>query len=150
VDDYAADRRHLYNYDADGLRLSKTVGVVEHKYVWQGILGTNMFAYCGNNPVSREDSNGDIWVALATMAVGGVIGAAINTVSSAEREKRRANQKYAQKAIASAISYRYNTFANAAWGSSSRYAAGAGISSVGAELINVLASFLDTLPWNFW
>jgi len=25
-----------YTYDADGLRLSKTVGGVEHKYVWQG------------------------------------------------------------------------------------------------------------------
>ena len=25
-----------YTYDADGLRLSKTVGSVEHKYVWQG------------------------------------------------------------------------------------------------------------------
>ena len=25
----------------------------------QGILGNNMFAYCGNNPVSRKDTNGE-------------------------------------------------------------------------------------------
>ena len=27
----------------------------------QGILGTNMFAYCGNNPVVRVDKNGEGW-----------------------------------------------------------------------------------------
>ena len=29
----------------------------------QDILGTNMFAYCGNNPVNREDPTGQNWVA---------------------------------------------------------------------------------------
>ena len=28
----------------------------------QGIIGCNMFAYCGNNPVSRSDSTGFSWV----------------------------------------------------------------------------------------
>ena len=28
----------------------------------QGFLGYNMFAYCGNNPVSRIDKNGDDWL----------------------------------------------------------------------------------------
>ena len=27
----------------------------------QGILGNNMFAYCGNNPVTRNDSDGQFW-----------------------------------------------------------------------------------------
>ena len=27
----------------------------------QGFVGTNMFAYCGNNPVSRVDSGGYVW-----------------------------------------------------------------------------------------
>ena len=27
----------------------------------QGFLGCNMFAYCGNNPISRVDSNGDVF-----------------------------------------------------------------------------------------
>ena len=27
----------------------------------QGVLDKNMFAYCGNNPVNREDGNGNSW-----------------------------------------------------------------------------------------
>ena len=27
----------------------------------QGVLGYNMFAYCGNNPVNRRDATGHAW-----------------------------------------------------------------------------------------
>ena len=27
----------------------------------QGVLGTNMFAYCSNNPVNRIDHTGEAW-----------------------------------------------------------------------------------------
>ena len=40
----------------------------------QGILGNNMFAYCGNNPVVRTDSEGEFWVAIGA-AIGAIIGA---------------------------------------------------------------------------
>ena len=43
----------------------------------------NLFVYCGNNPVSREDPSGGLWVTAGLMAVGGLIGAAISAVSSA-------------------------------------------------------------------
>ena len=36
----------------------------------QGILGHNMFTYCGNNPVHRNDTEGESWVAVL-----GAIGA---------------------------------------------------------------------------
>ena len=39
----------------------------------------NLFAYCGNNPVSRADSNGHFW----HLVVGGVIGGIIGAISSA-------------------------------------------------------------------
>ncbi len=55
-----------------------------------GLLGSNMFAYCGNNPVNYTDSSGQDWwhwaaaaaiVAVAAVAViataGGVAGAAL-------------------------------------------------------------------------
>ena len=47
----------------------------------------NLFAYCDNNPVSRKDVAGGCWItsALITgglMLAGGVIGAAINVVTS--------------------------------------------------------------------
>lgn len=39
----------------------------------------NLFTYCGNNPVSRADSNGQFW----HLVVGGVIGGIIGAISSA-------------------------------------------------------------------
>lgn len=44
----------------------------------QGLTGNNMFAYCGNNPVSRKDAGGEFW----NVVVGAVIGAVVNTVVS--------------------------------------------------------------------
>ena len=36
----------------------------------QGVLGNNMFAYCGNNPVNRKDPTGQFWItALIVTAV---------------------------------------------------------------------------------
>ena len=39
----------------------------------QGFTGNNMFAYCGNNPVSREDDGGDFWHIVAGAAIGAVV-----------------------------------------------------------------------------
>lgn len=41
----------------------------------QGILGTNMFAYCGNNPIIRADPSGQFWgiVIGVTLVVGLVV-----------------------------------------------------------------------------
>lgn len=36
----------------------------------QGLLGNNMFAYCGNNPVMREDEGGELWGTVAKFALG--------------------------------------------------------------------------------
>lgn len=59
------------------------------------LLGTNgdfaslnLFAYCGNNPVSREDPNGGFWITARLMAVGGLIGTAISAVSSIVTQQR--------------------------------------------------------------
>ena len=38
----------------------------------QGLTGNNMFAYCGNNPVSREDTGGEFWHLIAGAIVGAV------------------------------------------------------------------------------
>ena len=35
----------------------------------QGLMGHNMFAYCGNNPVNRRDASGDLWVLAAIVIV---------------------------------------------------------------------------------
>ena len=45
----------------------------------QGFLGHNMFAYCGNNPISRKDDGGEFW----NFVVGAIVGAAIGAVTTA-------------------------------------------------------------------
>ena len=48
----------------------------------QGTLGNNMFAYCGNNPVSRADDGGEFWHIVIGAAVGAAIGALVTGVTS--------------------------------------------------------------------
>ena len=45
----------------------------------QGLTGNNMFAYCGNNPVSREDDGGDFW----NIVIGAAVGAIVSGVTAA-------------------------------------------------------------------
>ena len=47
----------------------------------QGVLGHNAYAYCGNNPIVREDTQGNLWGLIA--AVGAVTGAVVGAVTGA-------------------------------------------------------------------
>lgn len=40
----------------------------------QGVLGHNMYAYCGNNPIIRHDMQGNIWNTLAGALAGALVG----------------------------------------------------------------------------
>ena len=53
-------------YDPDVGRWLNADGYVS---TGQGVLGTNMFAYCGNNPVMYTDPSGQSWLALAFISV---------------------------------------------------------------------------------
>ena len=44
----------------------------------QGILGYNMFAYCGNNPVMRVDPNGEGWILVALFVILVVVDIAVS------------------------------------------------------------------------
>ena len=57
----------------------------------QGIIGYNMFAYCGNSPLSRVDSEGTFWGALIISAV--VISALLSGCSGT---KENAPEGYIQ------------------------------------------------------
>ena len=41
----------------------------------QGVLGNNMFAYCGNNPISRIDTKGTFFFTVIGAVIGAVVGA---------------------------------------------------------------------------
>ena len=48
----------------------------------QGVIGHNAYAYCGNNPIVREDTQGNLWGLIAA-AVGAVTGAVVGAVTGA-------------------------------------------------------------------
>ena len=48
----------------------------------QGTLGSNMFAYCENDPVSRKDDNGDFWESIVIGFFAGVVGQYVSDVVS--------------------------------------------------------------------
>ena len=52
----------------------------------QGLLGYNMYAYCGNNPVNRIDSEGEFWwaVILATVVFAAILTSCENQNESLE------------------------------------------------------------------
>ena len=43
-----------------------------------GLNNSNLFAYCGNNPVARADENGEFW----NFIVGAVVGAVVSVVTT--------------------------------------------------------------------
>ena len=47
----------------------------------QGVLGGNMWAYCGNNPVNRYEVDGKFWNIIAAAAAGAIINAAVSAIS---------------------------------------------------------------------
>lgn len=49
----------------------------------QGVLGNNMYLYCGNNPVVRADDEGDFWNIVVGAVVGAVFSAAAQVINNA-------------------------------------------------------------------
>ena len=47
----------------------------------QGVLGGNMWAYCGNNPVVRYEVQGEFWNIIIGAAAGAIISGAVSAIS---------------------------------------------------------------------
>ena len=66
----------------------------------QGLIGNNMFAYCGNNPVSREDEGGEFW----NVVIGATVGAIFSGVTTAiDTYVSTGSVDWTQVAISSAV-----------------------------------------------
>ena len=51
-------------------------------------LGNNLFAYCGNNPISRTDAEGEGWWILAGAIIGGLVSGVTKAVSNVTPGKK--------------------------------------------------------------
>ena len=55
----------------------------------QGLIGYNMFAYCGNNPVTRADDSGEGWHILIAAAISGTVSLVTSIFDTAvDKDKR--------------------------------------------------------------
>ncbi len=68
----------------------------------QGLTGNNMFAYCGNNPVSRKDDGGEFWNIVIGAAVGGVVSGLISLATQVIENNGFQNINWASVGIATA------------------------------------------------
>ena len=69
----------------------------------QGVIGGNMWAYCGNNPVNRYDIDGDFWHIVIGAAVGAVVGFASSVVSDLVSGKSIEEVDWGRAGIAAAF-----------------------------------------------
>ena len=66
----------------------------------QGILGHNMFTYCGNAPIIRVDYDGEGWIILGIiLVVGGVIISCTSSSDMRPYHKEKAKEKYNQSNV---------------------------------------------------
>ena len=66
-------------YDA---AICRFINADSYSSTGQGIIGYNMFAYCGNNPVSRNDKDGEFWNIIGGAIVGALVGVASQAISN--------------------------------------------------------------------
>lgn len=108
----------------------------------QGLLGNNMFAYCGNNPVSRKDDGGEFW----NVIVGAAIGAVVNTVVSYAASKMAGEEfSLADAAVAFAGGAITGAVAATGLGAFGQALVGAAVGFGGSVMNNVLEG--ETISW---
>ena len=56
-------------------KLGRFINADAYASTGQGVLGNNMFAYCGNNPISRIDTKGTFFFTVIGAVIGAVVGA---------------------------------------------------------------------------
>ena len=67
----------------------------------QDVSGTNMYAYCGNNPVSRKDDGGEFWNIVIGAGVGATVSGLISFASQA-MENGLSNVNWARVGVSAA------------------------------------------------
>lgn len=126
-----------------------------------GVIGGLTYAadcYVNNKAMKLDEAIVSVAAGVLAGRIGGagankkmvLSNAAKSTKQTIVREMRRANQKYAQKVIAAAISSRNDLFVNTALVASARFAAGTGVSNVGTGMWSRHSLFSNVPEWKPW
>ena len=95
-----------------------------------------MFAYCGNNPVIREDDGGEFWNIVIGAAVGGVVNGLISIATQAIENQGFDNINWASVAV--------STVAGAVSGALAATGVPVGGQMVANGIIGAISSGIDT------
>ena len=68
--------------------ICRFINADSHAATGQGFIGHNMFAYCGNDPINREDTQGEFWNIIGGALVGALVGGIVKVVSNAVEGKK--------------------------------------------------------------
>ena len=126
-----------------------------------GIIGGVSYiadCYVNNTEITLDGAVVSVLMGIASGAIGGPGANKNNTLTNSvlqfrrtlAREARRANQVYAQKAIASITSYIHNILAVTTWGSSIKFSAGCGVASAITTIYANNRIFSSLPSWNPW
>ena len=63
------------------------------------VASINLFAYCGNNPISRADTNGYFW----NVVIGAVVGAIVSAVTTAVQSYKETGKVDIGKTVISGV-----------------------------------------------
>ena len=78
-------------YDSNTGRFINADGYVS---TGQGILGNNMYAYCGNNPATRVDHGGELWKVIVLVAIAAGLLAGLTSSEKQEPTQEEIQQAY--------------------------------------------------------
>ena len=70
-------------YDPETYRFINADSILDNR----GVSTLNLFAYCGNNPVNNEDSNGHLFGTICGGVIGGLIGGIGGAISATIKGK---------------------------------------------------------------
>ncbi len=116
----------------------------------QGVLGHNAYAYCGNNPVHRIDSEGTWWQLIAA-GIGAIVGVAsqfVTDVVSSVVETGEIGLSSWQTYVGSAVGGATEGFVFASTGSTGLSSAlGSGASTLTTEVLTKLTDKTYSETW---
>jgi hypothetical protein len=143
-----------------GAVAASPLGIGGQIIIGGGIGGVSYIADCyvNDKPINSGELGFSVVMGMASGAIGGpganeglVLTDAIEYMGkAAAREARRANQKYAAKALGNAMSYGSNILSSSAWEASIRFSAGCGVANGFTSSASEYSIFEDCWTWPLW